>query len=236
VVEVTNPGFWLVALLLGLVVAGSLLLRYLERYAGADWGKGWCNSLDGLTRILCHRYHRLNRLTLPLPDSGPAIVVANHISGLDPLLLVASSSRPLRFIIAAEEYHRFGLTWLFRAAGCIPVDRDRNPQRAFRAALQALEAGEVVALFPHGKIHLDSDPPRKLKAGAIKLAQLAQCPVLPVRIDGVAGAGTILPAVWRRSHASIEAHKLLHCYGESTVLCNRHIAESIERREHPPSD
>jgi 1-acyl-sn-glycerol-3-phosphate acyltransferase len=229
-----HPGYWFATLLLGLLILGRLLLRYLERYAGADWGKRWYNSLDGLTRLLCHRYHRLNRLRLPLPESGPAIVVANHISGLDPLLLVASASRPLRFIIAAEQYRRFGLTWLFRAAGCIPVDRDRNPQRAFRAALQALEEGEVVALFPHGKIHLDSDPPRKLKAGAIKLAQLAKCPVLPVRIDGVAGAGTILQAVWRRSHACIEAHEPLHCYDESTELCSRHIAESIERREQLP--
>ncbi len=57
------------------------------------------------------------------------MVVANHISGLDPLLMAAASRRSLHFMIAREQYERFGLKWLFRMAGCIPVDRERAPEK-----------------------------------------------------------------------------------------------------------
>jgi len=74
--------------------------------------------------------------------------VSNHVSGLDPLLLIAATRRPLRFVIAREEYERWGLRWLLHAVGCIPIARGRNPRSALSAARAALEAGEVVALFP----------------------------------------------------------------------------------------
>ncbi|MEO6697390.1 MAG: lysophospholipid acyltransferase family protein, partial [Gammaproteobacteria bacterium] len=156
---------------LGVVIALALLLGWLWRWFWrvceaanqADWGGRWLNRLDGLNRLFCRHYHRLHYTPIRLPDQGCALVASNHVSGLDPLLLIAAARRPLRFVIAREEYQRFGLTWLFRAIGCIPVERERQPGQALRQALRALERGEVVVLFPHGKIHLDSDPPRKLK-------------------------------------------------------------------------
>jgi 1-acyl-sn-glycerol-3-phosphate acyltransferase len=197
------------ALLAGLLFVGwqlQRLLRACGRANRVDWGRGWMNLLDGLNRLFCYRYHRLNALGLRLPRSGPAVVVANHVSGLDALLLIASARRPVRFIIAREEYRRFGLTWLFDAVKCIPVDRDTRPEQALRMALTALREGEVVALFPHGKIHLDSDPPRRLKPGAVRLAQLTGAPILPVRISGVRGEGHVLRGLLYRSRARLETY------------------------------
>lgn len=162
--------------------------------AGTNWGGPHVNWLDGWTRILCRCLHGLGKQGIDLPAQGPAIIVANHISGLDPLLLIAASKRPLRFLIAREEYQRFGMQWLFRAAGCIPVDRDGRPEKSLRQALKALQQGEVIAMFPHGRIHLDSEPPRKLKAGFARLAVWSRAPIYAVRIDGVAGQGKILSA------------------------------------------
>jgi 1-acyl-sn-glycerol-3-phosphate acyltransferase len=189
------------------------------RASEVDWGGPGVNRIDGLNRILCKKYHRLHGDSLHLPESGPAIVVANHVSGLDPLLLVAATQRRLRFIIASEEYHRYGFNWLFRAAGCIPVDRKGRPERAFRAALKALDEGEVVAIFPHGGIHLDSDPYRKLKPGAVRLAQLAGCPVYPARIEGVSVEGRILMPVMVRSKARIENYPAIDCSGREPADC-----------------
>jgi 1-acyl-sn-glycerol-3-phosphate acyltransferase len=186
------------------------------------------NLLDGLNRLFCYRYHRLNVVGLRLPSAGPAIVVANHVSGLDPLLLIASSRRPLRFLVAREQYERFGLTWLLRAVGCIPVDRERKPERALRAALRALREGEVVALFPHGKIHLDSDPPRKLKAGAVRLAQLAQAHILPLRVTGVAGSGHVVRGVLIRGHARVEAFPLMDAAGRDPRDLLREIQQILD--------
>ena len=226
--------FWILILLLASL--GLLLvhraLRAFDRAHVADWGGRWVNRIDGFNRLFCHRFHRLSADGLPLPESGPALVVANHVSGLDPLLLAAASRRPLRFIIAAEQYHRFGLRWLFRAAGCIPVDRGGRPERAFREALKALAAGEVVALFPHGAIHLDSEPPQPLKRGVARLAQLADCPVYPVRIEGVKGEGQVVRGVFRRGNPRLTSHAPLNCHQLSDGDCLRYISEYIEPHRH----
>jgi 1-acyl-sn-glycerol-3-phosphate acyltransferase len=191
--------------LLVLLMAGVVWLsRQCHRANQADWGSPWLNWMDGLVRLFCIHYHRLSPVDLPLPAEGPAILVANHISGLDPLLMIACSRRPLRFLIAREQYRRFGLQWLFRASGCIPVDRERSPEKALRQAFKALREGQVVALFPHGKIHLQSDPPRRTKAGASRLATICKAPVIPLRISGVSNQGHVIMSLVTRGRAVVE--------------------------------
>ena len=129
--------------------------------------------------LFCRYVHRFEYQLIPLPEQGGALLACNHISGLDPFLLIAASPRPLRFMIAREEYERFGLRWLFRRAHCIPVDRECQPERALREALRALDAGEVVAVFPQGGIHLESQGHRKLKGGVVRLAQKSACSIYP---------------------------------------------------------
>lgn len=226
------PWFWGAAGGL-LVLLGFFLWRLRRACVRAnrvDWGgRGW-NLLDGFNRLFCHHFHRLRHEPVVLPESGPAVVVANHCSGLDPLLMLAASNRQLRFMIAREQYERFGLRWLFRGIGCIPVERERSPEKAFRAALRALHDGEVVALFPHGKIHLDSDPPIKLKPGAVRLAHLAKCPVYPMRVEGVAGQGHTVLAVLIRSRARLRRLPAIDCLDRGNRECLAEIADAIEGR------
>jgi 1-acyl-sn-glycerol-3-phosphate acyltransferase len=213
------------------------LHRAGQRASGADWGRGWLSRMDGLTRIFCRRWHRLQADPLALPASGPAVVVANHVSGLDPLLLVTASPRPLRFIIAREQYRRPLLHGFFRAIGSIPVDRTGRPERAFREALRALEAGEVVALFPQGTIHLDTEPPRRLKPGAARLARMAGCDIYPARIEGVAGQGHVLPALFLRGRARVKAGERIACASLSEEECLERITAAIapSAADRPPS-
>ena len=231
--------FGLVALWLGWRWA----LRKCEAANVADWGNRWINRLDGLNRLFCRHFHRLGRQDIPLPARGGALVVSNHVSGLDPLLLIAASPRPLRFLIAREEYERWWLTWLFRASrhpgGAQPQStrsRRRRGRSAFGtaagaavpdlvmaarrplpgsfaresvagfAAAQRLEAGEVVALFPHGHIHLDHHPPRPLKRGVALLARATGVPIIAVRLDGVRGQGRTISAVFLRSRVRLRHH------------------------------
>ncbi len=192
----------------------------LEAAAEADWGARWLNRLDGLNRLFCRHYHRLRGDVLPLPGRGPAVVAANHLSGLDPLLLIASARRPLRFLIAREQYQRFGLRWLFRAVGCIPVDRSHRPEAALREALRALRAGEVVAIFPQGRIHVPGrDAPPRIKPGAVRLAEHVGCPLLPARVDGVRGRGLVVAAVLIPSRACVRAYPPLDCRAGGAEHC-----------------
>lgn len=228
---------WIAAALL-LALGLRRLDRAVRAAAVADWGHRGLNWLDGLNRLFCRHWHRLQADTVDLPESGGAIVVANHVSGLDPLLMVAACRRPLHFMIAAEEYRRYGLTWLFRAMGCIPVDRSGRPERALRAAARALERGQVVALFPHGRIHLDSDPPRRLRPGAAWLSELTDTPIYPLRIDGVRGQGKTILAVVPRSRARVTAHPSIQAHITGKQDCLERLARILDasRVETPPQD
>jgi len=198
---------------LGALALISLLTlnHFTKSYRRIDWQHRWVNIIDGWVRWYCCYFHRLQGDTLNLPPQGGAIVVANHFSGIDGFLLVALSRRPLRFLIAEEEYRRFGMQWLFRAIGAIPVARGSRPERAYREAVRRLKAGEVIALFPHGAIHLDSDAPRKLKAGVVRLSILSKCPVLPLRIEGQRGLGSVVVSFFLRGRVTAKQFNYIIC-------------------------
>ncbi len=206
------------------------LMKLGESANEVDWGHPWLNRIDGLNRILCYRFHRLQHNEIYLPETGGVLLASNHVSGLDPLLMIAACKRPLRFLIAREEYERFGLHWLLKGVGCIPVDRRGRPEQALREALRVLKQGEVVALFPHGHIHLDSDPPRRLKAGVIWLAQQTGAPIIPMRLTDVRGQGMTVPAVFIRSRARLQAFSAVACRDEEGKDCLHQLAEYIEGR------
>jgi len=195
-------------LLITLLLLATFIVIGL-RMNEVDWDHLWVNVFDGWIRVFARRYHRLHGDKISLPESGGLLLISNHLSGLDPLLLIAASKRPLRFLIAEEEYNRFGLTWIFRAAGCIPVDRGGRTDAAFRAAVRALKNGEVVALFPHGRIHPDHEGEARIKPGALRLATLAQVPIYSARLSGVAGVGQVIASVFKRSHAHIQGLAVL---------------------------
>ncbi len=215
---------WLFALFLffGLIYLGN-------KHSVADWDGRVINWIDGIGRLFCKYFHRLPENKIPLPETGAALVVANHVSGLDPFLLIAASHRPLRFLIAKEEYERPILHWLFKASGCIPVDRTGKPELALREALRALQSGEVIAIFPHGKIHLDTDPPRKLKGGVARLAAWSGAPIFPVRIDGVGGKGKVALAPFIPSHVQLTIVESFVCEPEEMVDCLNRISLVIEK-------
>jgi len=219
--------FWLGLLILTLLL--SLLLLYFgQKAAVADWGGTRVNWIDGLVRLLCRHLHRQDeRVQIPLPEKGPAIVVANHMSGLDPFLLITACKRPLRFLIAREEYERPILHWLFKASGCIPVDRSGRPEKALRQALRALQEGEVVALFPHGRILLDDELPHKIKGGVARLAIWSDATIYPVRIDGVGAEGSVGLAPIMPSNVVLTVGEPLRCHIDDMKDCLASISKDI---------
>lgn len=197
-----------------IVFAYRALVEVLEAHRVAEWGGVWLNRLDGLNRLLCKRFHRLQHDELPLPSQGGALVVANHLSGLDPLLMIAASPRPLRFMIVWHEYDRWWLRWLFEAIGCIPVGGPIGHRAALAAVKRALDAGEIVALFPQGGIVEDPHAPVRLKRGVVMMAEMSGAPVYPVRVEGVAAVGKTVGAVFVRSRARLWRGEPLHYHGE----------------------
>ena len=197
---------WL-AILGVLVLTVLILLAIGNRACRAHWGNWVEDGLSGLNRLFCIHYHGMPDQLVPLPHKKGALLVGNHLSGLDGFLLHAVSPRPVRFMIAKNEAERFGLRWLFRAARVIPVDRSGRSEQAFRAALRALKEGDAVGIFPQGKIGRDG----ALKRGVIKLAELSQVAVFPVYLDNIEGEGEIAAAVIKRSESiTVELGKPVH--------------------------
>lgn len=109
--------------------------------------------LDWLNRLFCRMMYRVTPPEVPpLPASGPVLLVSDHSSFSDPMVLVATSHRPIIFLTAREIYERRFLRWFCRTVQYIPVSRGARDFGAVRAMLRALGKGEVVAMFPEGGI------------------------------------------------------------------------------------
>ena len=135
--------------------------------------------------LLCRAYHRLRVLSPPrLPAVGPAVLVCNHVSGLDPGLLQSTMPRPVVWMMA-EEFYDTPLKPLFRSIDAIPVDRG-NPKSeagAVRAALRALKDGRVLGVFPEGWIERTNDL-MPFEAGAAALAVRTGATIYPAYLTG----------------------------------------------------
>ncbi len=217
------------------VVSWKYFGRICNRYQQVDWGSSLANFLDGFIRFYCHRFHRLKLSYIPLPETGSAIIVSNHISGLDPFLIIAASKRPVRFLMAREYYDIIGLNYAFRAAGCIPVDREKNSATAMREAILALDAGEVIAVFPHGGIVWPPSSESRLKGGAVRLAQKTNTFLFPVYISGLRFNGHIVRCFLLRANARLDLFAAHNCALTTPQECLDQLACILNNPRHLPT-
>jgi 1-acyl-sn-glycerol-3-phosphate acyltransferase len=123
-----------------------------------------------------------------IPRNGACVVVAPHRSWLDPACVGGACPRPVRFLIMDRVYRMRRAHWFYRAMKTIPVSPDgRNSVGALRAALKALQAGELVGVFPEGRVY-PSARPGPVQPGAALLAVRSGAPVVPLFIHGSAEA------------------------------------------------
>jgi putative phosphoserine phosphatase/1-acylglycerol-3-phosphate O-acyltransferase len=133
-----------------------------------------------------------------IPETGPAIVVANHRSYFDPLALgttFARRGRAVRFLGKREVFDAPVVGQVARALGGIPVDRATGSDEPLVAAAAALASGELVAILPQGTIPRGRaffEPELQGRWGAARLAALSKVPVVPIGLWGT-------EAVWPRS-------------------------------------
>jgi len=128
-----------------------------------------------------------------VPDEGPALIVSNHVSYMDALILAASIPRPVRFVMYYKIFNIPVMRWIFRNAKAIPIAGAReNPelmQRAFEAIDQALAEGEIVGIFPEGRLTRDGEI-APFKSGIERVLASASSrgrpvPVVPMALRGM---------------------------------------------------
>ena len=123
-----------------------------------------------------------------LPRRGPAVLAANHVSYLDPVLVAWATTRlrPARyprFLAKSELFEGRLVGRLLHGMRHVPVDRERSPARALVEGTRRLSEGDLVALFPEGTTSRALMPTR-LKPGAARMAMRAGAPLLPVAVWG----------------------------------------------------
>src|SRR5713226_8068755 len=104
-------------------------------------------ALHFFGRPLVRTFYRVHALGLEHLPKGGSLLLPNHITWVDAIVLQLACPRPIRYIIDQEFYHKPLLRPLLRMGGCIPIDI-RHARSAIRAATEKLNAGEVVCLFP----------------------------------------------------------------------------------------
>ncbi len=128
-----------------------------------------------------------------VPDEGAALIVCNHVSYMDALILAATIPRPVRFVMYWKIFNIPGLRWMFRTARAIPIAGAReNPalmQQAFDAIDTALAEGELVGIFPEGALTKDGEI-AAFKSGVEKILERAAArgqvvPVVPMALRGM---------------------------------------------------
>lgn len=164
-----------------------LILAWLSLPATPpEWEfRGVLASLWYLNAAYSAIIHRLRADPDPLPVSGPAIVVANHTCNIDHFLLQAATGRKLAFLIAREYYEVPAFRPFCRMIGCVPVEADGKFTAASRASIKTLEAGNILAIFPEGRMNPDSgDSIGEGKPGVAFIALKAKVPIFPAYIRG----------------------------------------------------
>jgi len=144
-----------------------------------------------------------------IPSSGPALIVSNHQSILDPPVIGGAARRQIYFLAKAELFRIPLFGWVFRALHARPVRREGADPRALRTAALLLEEGKALLVFPEGTRSLDGRLGEG-KAGVGMLAVRSGAPVVPAYISGTLEA---LPkgAAWpRRSQVSVSFGPALH--------------------------
>lgn len=116
-----------------------------------------------------------------IPKKGAFILAANHISALDPVMLITHCPRTLHFMAKDELFKKRIFALFLKSMNAFPVKRHTSDKRALEFAKQLVSGGRVLGIFPEGSRTKDSEP-KKAKNGVSYLAAKTQADVLPVSI------------------------------------------------------
>jgi len=175
----TIPELFLATAIMNAVVAVyifSLVPEFLMRF---------------LAWLLIHTLHSVKTVDGDrIPESGPAVLVCNHVSYVDAIVIGAASPRPIRFVMDHRIFKLPLLGWIFRTAKAIPIAPAKEDpwlmEKAFVDIAQALHEGDLVCIFPEGKLTSTGDM-NAFKGGINKIVERSKVPVIPMALRGLWG-------------------------------------------------
>lgn len=176
----TIPEMFLATALMNAVVAiyiFSLVPEFLMRF---------------LAWMLIHTIHRVKTVDVErIPEAGPAVLVCNHVSYVDAIVIGAASPRPIRFVMDHRIFNTPFLGWIFRTAKAIPIAPAKEDpwlmEKAFIDIAKALHEGDLVCIFPEGKLTSTGEM-NEFRGGIAKIVERSKVPVIPMALRGLWGS------------------------------------------------
>jgi 1-acyl-sn-glycerol-3-phosphate acyltransferase len=145
-----------------------------------------------LAWLLVHTFYRVDKEGLEnIPESGPCIVVCNHVSYVDAVVMAACIRRPIRFVMDHRIFRVPVLSFIFRTMRTIPIAPAKEDalmkERAFDEAARALANGEIVGIFPEGRL-TESGEMGVFRPGVQQMIATTPVPVVPMALRGLWGS------------------------------------------------
>lgn len=142
--------------------------------------------------LLIHTFYRVRGINVErIPEQGAAVLVCNHVSYLDAVVIMAFSPRPIRFVMDHAIFKIPFLSWVFRTGKAIPIASAKDDpwlmEKAFVDIAQALHEGDLVCIFPEGKLTRDGEM-NAFKGGVMKIIERSPVPVIPLALRGLWGS------------------------------------------------
>jgi 1-acyl-sn-glycerol-3-phosphate acyltransferase len=149
-------------------------------------------SMRFLIWLLGHSMYRVEHQGLDaIPEEGPAVLVCNHVSFVDALLVGGAVRRPVRFVMYYKIYNLPVLNFIFRTAGTVPIAGRSEDlliyDAAFKKIAEYLRNGELVCIFPEGKLTADGQI-NEFKSGIERILEENPVPVIPMALQGLWGS------------------------------------------------
>jgi 1-acyl-sn-glycerol-3-phosphate acyltransferase len=177
---VSIPGIFVTTALLNVVVATyiySLVPEFLLRFIA------W---------VLVHTFYRIRLVHAErIPEAGAAVLVCNHVSYVDAIVIMAESPRPIRFVMDHRIFRAPFAGWMFRQAKAIPIAPAHEDaqllERAHDTCAAALAEGELVCIFPEGKLTQTGEI-NPFRHGVTDIIRRTPVPVVPMALRGLWGS------------------------------------------------
>ena len=119
-----------------------------------------------------------------IPKDGPILICADHIHLMDQCSIILSTKRVIHYMAKKEYFDSAKTRWFFKAAGCIPVNRQIHDEDAKQAALDVLSSGGAIGIFPEGTRNKTKEFLLPFKFGAVSMAKKTNATIVPVGITG----------------------------------------------------
>ena len=187
--------------------------------------------------MLIHSIYHVRKQGLDnVPDEGAAVLVCNHVSYVDALIIAGCVRRPIRFVTYYKIYNMPVLNFVFRSAGAIPIaGKHEDPElmeKAFSEIEHALKEGGLVCVFPEGKLTYNGKM-NKFRPGVERILQTTPVPVIPMALNGLWGSvfsrqrSNIILRIFRGIGSSIELKIVPSLNADTAEVLQQQVAQIV---------